>query len=161
MISLSDLGPTGRELKATCRRFLADESGASLLLVAAVLVPLLGFAGLGTDAARGYMVKARLGDALDAAVLAGAHVIEPADIQAEIQKYFDANFPPGFMGATVTLSPVQVSGPDDELINITVQESYFWAVVLNGFAEVFGHANAIGATVVEELHHHHIAVRIA
>ncbi len=106
-------------LRARCRRFLADERGASLPLTAAVLIPLMGFVGLGTDAARGYLVKARLGDALDAAVLAAAHEQDSAKLQDEISKYFHANFPPGYMGATVTLYPAALSGPDDEIINIS------------------------------------------
>ncbi len=116
-------GFQNRQLVACARRFLADESGASLPLTAAVLIPLLGFIGLGTDAARGYLVKARLGDALDAAVLAGAHVMDLANLQSEIQKYFNANFPQGYMGATVTLNAADLSGADDEIINVSASAS--------------------------------------
>jgi hypothetical protein len=35
------------------------------------------------------------------------------------------------------------------------------AVVLHHLAQILGHADAIGAAVVEELHHHHIAVRVS
>ncbi len=118
MISLADFGLWGCGLKVTCRRFLADESGASLPLVAAIVIPVLGFIGLGTDAARGYLVKARLGDALDAAVLAGAHVSDLTNLQSEMHKYFNANFPPGYMGATVTLNPATVS-PNEEVITVS------------------------------------------
>ncbi len=131
-------------LRAKCRRFLTDEGGASLPLTAAVLIPLLGFIGLGTDAARGYLVKARLGDALDAAVLAGAHVVDPADLQSEIQKYFEANFPPGYMGATVTLNPVALSGADDEIINISAS-----AVMNTTFMRLFGYQNLNIGTATE------------
>ncbi len=119
MMPLANLEFRCRRLAASARRFLADDSGASLPLTAAVLIPLMGFIGLGTDAARGYLVKARLGDALDAAVLAGAHVMDLADLQDEIQKYFEANFPPGYMGAMVTLHEAVLSGEDDEIINIS------------------------------------------
>lgn len=97
------------QLMAECRRFLTSDRGTSLPLVAVLTIPIMGFIGLSVDAGRGYLVKARLGDALDAAVLAGAHVADDAQIDAEIRKYFDANFPPGYMGATVTLSPAQVN----------------------------------------------------
>ena len=73
MRPLVDPARLAEGLRATCRRFLADERGASLPLAAAAVIPLMGFIGLGTDAARGYLVKARLGDSLDAAVLAAAH----------------------------------------------------------------------------------------
>ncbi len=131
-------------LRAKCHRFLTDEGGASLPLTAAVLIPLLGFIGLGTDAARGYLVKARLGDALDAAVLAGAHVVDPANLQTEIQKYFQANFPPGYMGATVTLNPVALSGADDEIINITAS-----AAMNTTFMRLFGYQSLNIGTATE------------
>ncbi|TFG65708.1 MAG: VWA domain-containing protein [Gemmatimonadales bacterium] len=49
-----------------------NERGAVLLLVAVSLTVLLGIGGLALDSARGYLVKARLARAVDAAVLAGA-----------------------------------------------------------------------------------------
>ncbi len=118
---------------APWRRFLRDENGASMPLTAAVLLPLMGFIGLGTDAARGYLVKARLGDALDAAVLAAAHEKETDQLQAELQKYFNANFPPGYMGTTVTLHEAELSGDADEIINISAS-----AVMNTTFMGLFG-----------------------
>ncbi len=144
MISLADFGRCGRTLKITCRRFLADESGTSLPLVAAVVIPVLGFIGLGTDAGRGYLIKARLGDALDAAVLAGAHVTDPADLQSEIQKYFNANFPPGYMGAKVTLDPLTLSGSEDEIINISAS-----AEIDTTFMRLFGYQSLGIGTATE------------
>ncbi len=96
------------QAKATCRRFLASEAGASLPLLAALTIPIVAIIGLTIDSGRGYLVKARMGDALDAAMLAAAHVKDDDKIDDEIRKYFDANFPPGYMGATVTLSAAQV-----------------------------------------------------
>lgn len=113
------LGSPKRLLATWARRFLANECGTTLAMTAVVMVPLMGFIGLGIDTSRGFLVKARLGDALDAAVLAAAHVTDTADLQAEIQKYFDVNFPPGYMGATVTLNPVVLSGVEDQIVNIS------------------------------------------
>ena len=87
MAPMASLGFRCRRLAACARRFLAEDSGASLPLTAAVMIPLMGFIGLGTDAARGYLVKARLGDALDAAVLAGAHVMDLEDLDARIARH--------------------------------------------------------------------------
>ncbi len=120
-------------LKAGCRSFLTDERGVSLPLAAAVLIPLMGFVGLGTDAARGYLVKARLGDSLDAAVLAAAHVMDLEDLQDAIQNYFEVNFPPGYMGATVTLNQADLSGNDNEIITVTAS-----ADVSTTFMRLFG-----------------------
>ena len=49
------------------RGYAADESGAATAILAATLVVLIGAAGLAFDAGRGYMVNARLSQAVDAA----------------------------------------------------------------------------------------------
>ena len=102
-------------------------------MIAITLIPLVGFIGLAVDATRGYMVKARLGDALDAAALAGAQVVFTEDIfEEDILMYFNANFPPGYMGADVTLNPPEV---DDNKEIITLSAS---AEIDTTFMQVFG-----------------------
>jgi Flp pilus assembly protein TadG len=93
-----------RRLKARLAAFGTDEGGAVAVLVAAAIIPLVGALGLATDTARGYMVKARLSQALDAAALAGGKVMLSPDAtrDADIEMYFNANFPPGYMGADVS-----------------------------------------------------------
>ena len=103
-----DLAAWKRRLKAACRRLPFCERGASFPLLAVLTIPIVGIIGLTIDSGRGYLVKARMGDALDAAMLAAAHVKDEKKIDAEIRKYFDANFPPGYMGATVTLTEADV-----------------------------------------------------
>jgi Flp pilus assembly protein TadG len=106
---MARFGPVRRRLLRVCRSFAQDESGASFVLVAVLIIPLLGFIGLATDAGRGYLIKARLGDALDAAALAGAQeVFSDVNFESDVRMYFEANFPPDFMGARVTLAPPQV-----------------------------------------------------
>ncbi len=144
MAPMAGLGFRCRRLVACARRFLAEDSGASLPLTAAVMIPLMGFIGLGTDAARGYLVKARLGDALDAAVLAGAHVMDLEDLQDSIQNYFNANFPPGYMGATVTLNQADLSGDDDEIITVSAS-----ADVSTTFMRLFGFESLSIGTATE------------
>lgn len=53
-------------------RMFRNDRGAVLALVAVSMVVLLGIGGLALDSARGYLTKARLARAVDAAVLAGA-----------------------------------------------------------------------------------------
>ena len=53
-------------------RMIRNDRGAVLALVAVSMVVLLGIGGLALDSARGYLIKARLARAVDAAVLAGA-----------------------------------------------------------------------------------------
>ena len=113
-------------------RFLRREHGASLPLLGALLIPLLGFVGLATDAARGYVVKTRLHDALDAAGLAGAHEILSSNFEDQIKAYFEANFPPGYLGAEVTLAPPLVT---DDTNTLTLVAS---AEIETTFMRLFG-----------------------
>ena len=58
----------GRTVIGFCR----DQSGATSVILAVVLVPLLCVAGLALDFSRGLHTKSKIQDSLDAAVLAGA-----------------------------------------------------------------------------------------
>lgn len=57
---------------AVIRKFLLDEEGAVSVLLAAAMVALTGFAALVTDAGFMYLTRARMVNAVDSAVLAGA-----------------------------------------------------------------------------------------
>ena len=106
--------------------FARDARGASIVFVASSMFVLVGAAGLAFDAGRGYLIKARLSQAVDSAALAGGRSLTVGgggDYEAQIQKYFDANFPEGFMGATITGPTISVNGAGTR---ITVQA---WANV--------------------------------
>ena len=80
-----------------------NERGSTVTLIAAAAVPLVAFVGLSVDTARGYLLKQRIGFALDGAVLAAAATALDSDVTTVGQKFFNANFPSGFMGiGTVT-----------------------------------------------------------
>jgi len=104
------------------REFLGDiktdTRGAVAVFVAGGIISMVGAVGLATDAARGYMVKARLSQALDSAALAGGREIFSPTRDADIKMFFDANFPPGYLGATITGPIIQVS-PDNEKLTLT------------------------------------------
>ena len=92
-------------------RFSRETRGGVLAWIAFATVPLFGFAGLAMDTARGYMVKARLQQAIDAAALAGGRIgsANPDAARETVERFFRANFPDGFMdtrlsGPTVTVS---------------------------------------------------------
>ncbi|MBX6320795.1 MAG: hypothetical protein IRY94_03105 [Rhodospirillaceae bacterium] len=93
-------------------RFWRDRRGGVAIFAAAAIIPLLGALGLATDVSRAYLVKSRLQDAVDAAALAGGKVITSSTRDADIQTYFTANFPVGFMQAvdatTGAATPVPV-----------------------------------------------------
>ena len=103
----------------SCRQFMRQNSGGVLPMIALALVPMVAFVGLAIDAGRGYMIKSRLGDALDAAALAGAQSVQSDEkFLSDISMYFNANFPSDFMGAQVSLDPPQVT-TNKEVITLT------------------------------------------
>ena len=84
-------------------QFARGRRGSVMTWAALLMVPLLGFLGLGLDTSRAYMVRARLSQALDSATLAAGRT-NADDIAAEARAHnvFKANFPPGYMDAAVT-----------------------------------------------------------
>ena len=114
------------------RRLSSDQSGGVLLLIAIAIVPLIGFVGVGTDAARGYLVRSRLSSALDAAALAGGRNFFRPTRDDDIRMFFDANFPSDYMGATVDGPAITIDG-DAETIQLTAS-----ATILTTFMTVFG-----------------------
>lgn len=108
----------GMTLLATALRALWQERrGATAVFVAVAIIPLVAFVGLAVDTTRGYLVKSRLNQALDAAALAGGRVFSEATRDDDIRMYFAANFPAGYLGATTT--PVQIAA-DNSAKTITV-----------------------------------------
>ncbi|MHA1600836.1 MAG: pilus assembly protein TadG-related protein [Alphaproteobacteria bacterium] len=100
------------------RRFAKDERGSIVVFLAAGLIVLIGVVGLGVDTVRGYLVQSRLSAALDSAGLAGARVMFSPTRDADIQMYFAANFPPGYMGATVT-GPIINVDPGNSVLTLS------------------------------------------
>ncbi len=78
------------------RRFGADRRGASLLLFALTIIPLLVGIGLSIDYGRSLMARHRLSLAIDAAALAAGSWpdLTEQQIEAKVMDYFRANFPP-------------------------------------------------------------------
>jgi Flp pilus assembly protein TadG len=126
--------------------FRRDQRGNVAVIVGAAIIPLVGALGLATDTARGYLVKARLSQALDAAALAGGKVYFSAQRDADIKKFFAANFPSAstpvydspytatFMNAMVTLSsPVNGGETGKENLTLTAE-----ATIPTTFMRVLG-----------------------
>lgn len=82
--------------------FGRDRSGAAIVMFALAAVPMMGFIGMATDTARAYLVKSRMSSALDSAGLAGGRRFFSPGRDQEIEMFFQANFPPGYMNATVS-----------------------------------------------------------
>ncbi|WP_374655090.1 pilus assembly protein TadG-related protein [Dongia sp.] len=88
-LDLSGVAPQ----KSMLSRFGADERGSVAIWVGIALTVFIGCAGMAVDTARGYMLKARLSQALDAAALAGAKSLGTDNVDADITMFFNANFP--------------------------------------------------------------------
>lgn len=83
------------------RRFRRDTSGSVALYVAATMLVMVASVGIGVDTARAFLLKSKLSQALDAAALAGGKVMMSSNRDSDIEMFFNANFPAGYMGATV------------------------------------------------------------
>ncbi len=121
--------------KRQVSRFALDRRGAVAVFLAVGIVPLIGFIGIATDAARGYMVRAKLQQALDAAALAGGRAMDDPDRDDDIRAFFAANFPDGFLGATVNIPTITVDTVEG-VVDVQVA-----AALPTSFMRVFGADN--------------------
>lgn len=95
-----------------------DRRGGVATFLAATIIPLVAFTGLAVDTARGYLMKSRLSYALDSAALAGGRAMyDPVLRDQMINKFFHANFPDNYMGATIT-GPTIVVSPANNTITL-------------------------------------------
>lgn len=114
-------------------RFIKSESGSNLAYTAFIAIPLIGAVGVGTDAARGYLVRAKLSSALDSAALAGAKVVHDQDLlNQDVTYFFNSNFPPNYLDATISGPTIEV---DTEAETVTVRAS---ATLPTTFMRIFG-----------------------
>jgi Flp pilus assembly protein TadG len=90
-----------RECAPFLSRFVRSDRGSIALWIGLALMTFMGCAGMAIDTARGYMVKARLSQALDSAALAGAKSLLEDARDDNIRMFFNANFDAAAMGATV------------------------------------------------------------
>jgi len=124
-------------------RFGKNRTGAASILLAFAIVPLIGFVGIATDATRAYMVKSRLSSAIDAAGLAGGQSFFKPTRDADINMFFDANFPANYMGATVSGPDIQA---DEENETLTLNAS---ATIPMVFMQLFGYQSVTVSAFAE------------
>ena len=99
-------------------RFAKAEDGTAIVLLGFSIFVLVGAAGLAFDAGRGYMLNARLSQAVDAAALAGGRSLSigsGGDYKSIIKKYFKANLPDGYMGADIPEPTIKLNAEGDEI----------------------------------------------
>ncbi len=93
---------------AGLRLLARSREGNVAMLVGLFAIPLVIAGGIATDVGRAYLVKIRLGAALDAAALAVGSQTNHNSTQlaADLQNYFTANYPSTALGTSVTVAPV-------------------------------------------------------
>jgi Flp pilus assembly protein TadG len=93
---------------ASLCRLARRREGNVAMIVGLFAIPLVIAGGIATDVGRAYLVKVRLGAALDAAALAvGSETNQTAaQMSTDLQNYFTANYPSTALGTNVTVTPV-------------------------------------------------------
>ena len=156
ILSKLKLGQRSRSAVLKASTWLKREQGSMNVLYAVALIPMIGALGLATDTARGYLLKARLSQSIDQAVLAGGKVFFSSTRDQDVLKYFTANFPntatisydtpfdAEFMDARVTLkTPVQAGKAGSETLYLQAT-----ATVPTTFMRVL---NAFGCTTCDDI----------
>lgn len=93
----------GRILSLFCR----DERGVSIIVFALTLPVMLAASGMAVDLAQAYNMKVRLGNALDkAALAAGTTSGTEAEIEEQVLRFVEANFPEEKLGETLNVNAV-------------------------------------------------------
>ena len=112
---------TGCWTNGALRRFAQARDGAIAIIFALALLPLLLAAGAAIDLGRAYMVKSRLGYAIDAAALAvgAATTTDEDELEAIMLAFFDANYPAQELGVPAT--PVMVINESEVSIYATAE----------------------------------------
>ena len=144
-LSMSTIHRRLRHVRAGITGFLRHRRGVTAVTFAIALLPLLVMAGTAIDVSRAFIVKQRLGFAIDAAALAvGASTGTTAELTTLMQQYFNANYPATKLGVPAT--PVMtLSG---KTVNITAS-----AEVDTAFMRIVGYdkvAVEASTTVVRE-----------
>jgi len=119
------------------------------VLIAVAIIPLIAIIGVATDSARGFYAKSRLSSAVDAAALAGGQVFFEDRRASDARQFFDANFPPGFMGSKVTqwvVDPPQGVKPESDDKTFTVRASVEIPTI---FMRLFGKNSMIVSSYAE------------
>ncbi|MEZ5931558.1 MAG: TadE/TadG family type IV pilus assembly protein [Alphaproteobacteria bacterium] len=99
---------------------MRDQRGIVAIIVGLAVIPMFAAIGLAIDGARGYMLQSKLSYAIDSAGLAGGRAFDSDQREDDIQMFFDANFPPGYMDATIQGGKPRVVF-DDEANTITIE----------------------------------------
>ncbi len=114
---------------------IREQNGSAIPFIAIGLFAIMSAVGASIDMSRAQLVQARMSSALDNAGLAAAATASTTNINTEAKKYFDANFPANYMGATVgTL--VVTPNADNSVLSLSITGS-----VPNTIMKIVGYDN--------------------
>jgi len=131
--------------RASLRILAKDQRGAVMAIVGLAIIPLFAVVGLAIDSGRGYMLKSKLSYAIDAAGLAGGRAFDTDLREEDIEMFFEANFPTGYMGSELAPDNPVVTFNDEEN-TITIQAT---ATIPTRFMSVAGvHEMSVTARTV-------------
>ncbi len=125
------IGWAGRFARSLAR----DRRGSVYTFVGVALIPMVAAMGIAIDSARGYLVRSRLSQALDAAGLAGARVFDSANRDSDIRMFFRANFASNAYQATVSPDPAPTISADNSAGTLTLTAT---ATIPTTFMRVVG-----------------------
>ncbi len=117
------------------RSFCRDERGNVAIMLALCLVPIILAVGVAVDLSRGWLVKERLGQAIDSAALAaGSSLAMTETAQADyVRKYVEANYTVGDVGTLGTLTITEAN----DVITVTATATMDTAFMsIAGFDEL-------------------------
>lgn len=132
---------------AKVHRLAANCDGNVAVIFGLAAIPIIIAAGMAIDIGRVYVVKVRLGAALDAAALAiGSETNQTrSQLTSDLQSYFLANYPSTAVGTNVTVSPV----PANADLTASVVNFQAQATVPMTFMQLAGF-NSIPVTVTAQ-----------
>ncbi|WP_295993861.1 TadE/TadG family protein [Rugamonas sp.] len=121
------------------RAFLSKQRGQVVLMVAMSALVLIGVVGLAIDTGVAYTIREKLSSATDSASLAAARAVSQGDTQADqtanakaaAARFFAANFPAGYLGATATMNDPSVAF-NNGLVTIDISASAKMPISLMG-----------------------------
>ena len=132
---------------ATSRHLVERRNGTVAIIFGLCAVPAVVAAGMAIDVGRAYMVKIRLGAALDAAALAvGSETNQTqSQLTTDLQNYFTANYPSTALGNNVSVTTVPANA-DLTASTVTFQAT---ATVPMTFMQLIG-INGINVTATAQ-----------
>ena len=101
------------------QNIIKNQIGSAIPFIAIGIFAMVSATGAAIDIGRVQLAQSKMSNALDNAGLAAAASSNTTNINSEAQKYFTANFPTGYMGATVG-TPTVTPNADNSVYQLSV-----------------------------------------